>query len=103
MQKPMKKLKQPHFLIIYGATGVGKTDFALDIAAKLPSEIINMDVGQFYRPLNIGTAKPNWQKEKVAHHLFDMVNEPCNITASQYRILVLDLLKKYGSKESCPF
>ena len=46
----------PFILIVYGPTGVGKTDMALSIAAGIPSEIINMDMGQFYAPLSIGTA-----------------------------------------------
>ena len=98
----MKKLKQPHFLIIYGATGVGKTDLALKIAHQLQGHIINMDVGQFYTPLTIGTAKPNWQSEKVPHHLFDIVDDPCNITATKYRTLVLDLFHTLWSQDKLP-
>ena len=46
------------FLIIYGPTGVGKSDVALLLAKQIRAEIVNMDVGQFYTPLSIGTAKP---------------------------------------------
>jgi tRNA dimethylallyltransferase len=98
----MKELKQPHFLILYGATGVGKTDFALKIAHQLQGHIINMDVGQFYTPLNIGTAKPDWHSQKVPHHLFDIVDEPRNITATQYRTLVLDLFKELWARGELP-
>ena len=41
--------RAPHMLIICGPTGVGKSDFAERIAQVIPAEIINMDVGQFYK------------------------------------------------------
>ena len=88
-----KLIKQPFTLIIYGPTGVGKTDLALDLAQHIPIEIINMDMGQFYTPLSIGTAKPDWKNSPVPHHLFDIINEPRNFTVSEYRIL---FYKKVG-------
>jgi tRNA dimethylallyltransferase len=80
-------------LIIYGPTGVGKTDMALAIAAKIPSEIINIDMGQFYTPLSIGTAKPDWKNSAVPHHLFDIINTPINYTVTEYRILLYKTVK----------
>ena len=61
-------------LIITGPTGVGKTDLALSFAERVPSEIINIDTGQLYKPLAIGTAKPDWQNEPVPHHFFDAID-----------------------------
>jgi len=71
--------------IIFGPTGAGKTDLALRIAEHTPAEIVNMDVGQFYTPLSIGTAKPDWHTSPVAHHLFDIINEPKHLTVIEYR------------------
>src|SRR5579871_6624448 len=89
-----KKIRQkPFIIIVYGPTGVGKTDLALSIAKHLPCEIINMDVGQFYTPLSIGTAKPSWKSEPVLHHLFDTINEPRNCTVVEYRSMVLPLIR----------
>ena len=92
----MKKqqIAQPRILIIYGPTGVGKTDLALSIAAQTPSEIINMDVGQFYKPFSIGTAKPDWKHLSTSHHLFDIIEEPRNLTVVEYREMVTHLIKK---------
>lgn len=83
-----KKTNHPFMLIIYGPTGVGKTDIALMIADATPSEIINMDMGQFYTPLSIGTAKPDWKNSAVPHHLFDIVDSPVNYTVNEYRTLL---------------
>lgn len=80
-----KKMNRPFALIIYGPTGVGKTDLALTIAEHIPAEIINMDVGQFYTPLSIGTAKPDWKNSTVPHHLFDIITTPVNYTVHEYR------------------
>jgi tRNA dimethylallyltransferase len=94
-----KSTKFPFMLIIYGPTGVGKTDIALTIAANIPAEIINMDVGQFYTPLSIGTAKPDWKNSAIPHHLFDIINTPLNYTVSEYRKLlyttVHDVIKRH--------
>lgn len=91
-------IERPFMLIIYGPTGVGKTDLALSIAHTIPSEIINMDVGQFYAPLSIGTAKPDWKNSDVLHHLFDIIDTPINYTVNEYRNVlyekVRDIIKR---------
>jgi tRNA dimethylallyltransferase len=76
---------QHYFLILFGPTGVGKTEVALELAQHLPSEIINSDVGQFYTPLSIGTAKPNWRSISIPHHLFDILDKPVDFTVVAYR------------------
>jgi len=89
-------------LIIYGPTGVGKTDMALAIAASVPAEIINMDMGQFYTPLSIGTAKPDWQNNSVPHHLFDIVDTPINYTVSEYRTLLYKTVEEVTQRGNLP-
>lgn len=89
--------------IISGPTGVGKTDFVLKLADHLPIEIINADVGQFYTPLSIGTAKPDWRREQVPHHLFDVLDEPCSMTVMQYRTLAQSLIQECWQRNTIPF
>jgi tRNA dimethylallyltransferase len=96
------KLKNPYMLIIFGPTAVGKTDFSLTISEHFPCEIINMDMGQFYTPLSIGTAKPHWQSEKAPHHLFDLIDAPGNITVSDYRNRLLKLLEEIWGRGALP-
>ncbi len=71
-------------IILSGPTGVGKSDVALALARYMPIEIINADVGQFYVPLTVGTAKPEWKNAPVVHHLFDIISEPKNITVVDF-------------------
>lgn len=62
-------------LVIAGPTAGGKTELALKIAADFGGEIINADSMQFYRGLNIGTAKPSpAELSAVPHHLIDILD-----------------------------
>ena len=48
------------FLItIVGPTAIGKTSLAIKLAKHYKTEVISADSRQFYRELNIGTAKPS--------------------------------------------
>jgi tRNA dimethylallyltransferase len=89
-------------IVIVGATGVGKSDFALQFAQQLPIEIINADLGQFYQPLTIGTAKPAWKQEKVKHHLFDIFSKPYSCTVTEYRALVEECLDDIWQRNKIP-
>ncbi len=54
------------FLAVVGATGTGKSALSLELATALresgrPAEIVNADAMQFYRGMDIGTAKLPWR------------------------------------------
>jgi tRNA dimethylallyltransferase len=100
MKKAQKNNKP--ILIIFGPTGVGKSDLALQIAQHVSAEIVNMDVGQFYTPLSIGTAKPDWQKSPVPHHLFDVINEPKQLTVVTYRNKLSEKINSIWKNEKIP-
>ena len=60
-------------IVIAGPTGVGKTKLSIELAKKLDGEIINADSMQFYKDLDIGTAKiKEEEKDNIPHHLFDI-------------------------------
>lgn len=55
---------------ISGPTGIGKTNFAIQVAKKLNAEIISFDSRQIYRELKIGVARPHqFELDEVKHHL----------------------------------
>lgn len=95
-------MNQNKLIIIYGPTGVGKTEYALSLGEYLNIEIINGDVGQFYEPLAIGTAKPDWKNEQIPHHLFDVVDSPEDCTVVKYRAMVLDKVQEVWSRGAVP-
>ncbi len=73
-------------LIILGATGVGKTRLALQLARRLQGEIIGADSRQIYRYMDIGTAKPSpAQLALVPHHLIDLVAPDYNLSLAEYQ------------------
>lgn len=94
--------QQNRAIIMYGPTGVGKSDFAIELARAINGEIINADVGQFYTPLSIGTAKPDWQTSDIKHHLFDIVDDPVNITIVRYRNLVQEAVREICLRGKVP-
>ena len=60
-------------IVVAGPTGVGKTKMSVELAKHYDAEIINADSMQFYKGLDIGTAKvTESEKENVPHHLFDI-------------------------------
>jgi tRNA dimethylallyltransferase len=97
-----RNIQHPFMLIVYGPTGVGKTDLALAIADRIPVEIINMDVGQFYTPLSVGTAKPDWKQSPITHHLFDIIDEPINYTVHEYRKILYKTVKEVIERGNVP-
>jgi tRNA dimethylallyltransferase len=80
----------PYVLIISGPTASGKTKLSQSVGQLFDSEIINADVGQFYTRLSIGTAKPDLKQAVVPHHLFDIIDKPCDLSVLEYRKKVID-------------
>ncbi|MFA5307343.1 MAG: tRNA (adenosine(37)-N6)-dimethylallyltransferase MiaA [Candidatus Babeliales bacterium] len=78
----------PRVIIIVGPTASGKTALAEHLATHHNGEIINADMGQFYTPLTIGTAKPLWREKPFRCHLFDIIDTPETIDVRRYRSLV---------------
>lgn len=61
------------FGFIVGPTGAGKSALAMAVAERLNCEIINADSRQFYRGMDLGTAKPSAEdRRRVPHHLIDV-------------------------------
>lgn len=89
-------------LIITGPTASGKTQLAEDIALRHNGEIINADVGQFYVPLTVGTAKPDWQSKPFRSHLFDIINDQTEINITRYRQLVCGLVAEIQQRGHIP-
>lgn len=89
-------------IIITGPTGVGKTETVDAIAKKIPCEIINVDMGSFYTPLTIGTAKPDLTKVSVPHHLFNILDEPGKYTVVEFRNKAKKLIEEITSRGNTP-
>jgi tRNA dimethylallyltransferase len=73
-------------LAIVGPTGTGKSQLALDVAERLDAEIVNADAMQFYRGMDIGTAKlPVAQRRGIPHHQLDVLDVTETATVARYQ------------------
>ncbi len=75
---PTKK----YLIVVGGPTASGKTAFAVQLAKHFNTEIISCDSRQFFKEMNIGTAKPNIEEmQGIPHHFIDShsIFEPYNV------------------------
>jgi len=62
-------------ICIGGPTASGKTALAIQLAEKYHTEILSVDSRQFYKEMNIGTAKPTQEEQdRVPHHFINHVS-----------------------------
>ena len=60
---------------LVGPTASGKSGLAMQLAERLPLEIISVDSALVYRGMDIGTAKPSVaERAQVPHHLIDLLD-----------------------------
>lgn len=92
--------KQKHLIVICGPTAVGKTALAIELAKRLDTEIISADSRQFYREMNIGTAKPtNEELAQVPHHFINNLSiHQKHYSAGKYEADVLVFLDHFFQK-----
>lgn len=57
-----------YLIVVAGPTAVGKTAAAISIAQALNTEIVSCDSRQFFREMNIGTAKPTADELAAVPH-----------------------------------
>jgi tRNA dimethylallyltransferase len=90
-----------NLIAVVGPTGTGKSNLGLHIANEIIShggkaEIVNTDAMQFYRGMDIGTAKLSLdERGGIQHHMLDVLEIKDESTAAEYqaqvRPLILDL------------
>ena len=62
--------KKKSVVLIVGPTGVGKTSFSIDLAERLPGEIISSDSMQGYKCMDVMSQRPTaGERRRVRHHL----------------------------------
>ncbi len=86
-------------IVLPGPTGVGKTDFAIELASRLGCSIISCDSRQFYREMKIGTAAPDdEQLSKVKHHFIGFLSVTDYYSVSLFERDVMTLLPSLFAK-----
>jgi tRNA dimethylallyltransferase len=76
----------PPVIAVVGPTGSGKSDLAVNLALELGGEVINADAMQFYRGMDIGTAKITMAERRgVPHHLLDILDVTQEASVSDFQ------------------
>jgi tRNA dimethylallyltransferase len=61
-----------YLILVVGPTAVGKSNLCLKLAKKFDTAILSCDSRQFYREMNLGTAKPSEEElAEVPHHFIN--------------------------------
>jgi tRNA dimethylallyltransferase len=90
-------------IAIVGPTAAGKSALSISLAHALNAEVINCDSMQFYRGMDIGTAKLSVdEREGVPHHLLDIwpVTQPASVALFQR--LAREAIEDVGGRGRTP-
>jgi len=90
-------------VFLLGPTASGKTAVALALARRMPVEVVSVDSAQVYRGMDVGTAKPDAaERERVPHHLIDVIDPTCAYSAGRFREAALRLVPEIAARGRVP-
>jgi len=102
----------PPALLIMGPTASGKSALALELAERLTAsgdfgfsgvEIVSVDSAQVYCDMNLGTAKPSLEEQRlVRHHLIDILPPTEAYSAARFRDDALRLCTEITARGHLP-
>lgn len=82
-------------IVVAGPTAIGKTSLAIQLALYYKTEIISADSRQFYREMEIGTAKPSEEElNTVPHHFINSLSINDNYSVGDYEREALILIER---------
>ena len=90
-------------IVITGPTCSGKTELGILLAGFFNTEIISADSRQFYKYLDIGTAKPDADTlRKFKHHFIDSLNPDEYYNASKFENDAIEVVEKLIQNNKIP-
>ena len=92
-----------NLIVLVGPTAIGKTSLSIEIAKNLDTDIISADSRQFFKEMNIGTAKPSAEELKqVPHHLVGHISINQDYNVGKFETEALETLNKiFTQKNTC--
>ncbi|MFM1992558.1 MAG: hypothetical protein RL600_386, partial [Actinomycetota bacterium] len=99
---------QNKLIAVVGPTGAGKSDLGLAIVDQIvaggsKAEIVNSDSMQFYRGMDIGTAKLSVAERRgINHHLIDWLEITDESTAAEYQTVARPLISELQQQGITP-
>ena len=95
--------RTPGIPVILGPTAAGKSELAFALARECGGEIVSADSMQFYRGLDVGTAKPTSEERRlVPHHLIDSMDISEKADVFQFRTDALRIIGEIRSRGHLP-
>lgn len=90
--------------VIAGCTASGKTASAIHLASVFPHiEIVSADSRQFYRGMDIGTAKPLREElALVPHHMIDVAEPDALLSAGWFAVAAMEVIENILSRGRIP-
>src|SRR5512145_503260 len=93
----------PPAIFLMGPTASGKTGVAVELAQRLPVELISVDSALVFRDMDIGTAKPDAATlARAPHHLIDIIDPTEAYSAAAFRHDALRLMAEITARGRIP-
>ncbi|MFD0939466.1 tRNA (adenosine(37)-N6)-dimethylallyltransferase MiaA [Pedobacter boryungensis] len=94
-------MPQKTLIVVVGPTAIGKTALAIELAKFYHSEIISADSRQFFKEMNIGTAKPSKEELAIApHHFIDSHSIETLFSTGDFEVQALQLIQELFKKHN---
>ncbi len=94
-------IDKKYLIVLVGPTASDKTKLSIDIANLYDAEILSADSRQFYKELEVGTAKPNKvELSKAKHHFINNLSIHDNYSVGKYKTEVDSVLMNYFKKNN---
>jgi len=91
-------------IAMVGATGVGKSALAAQLAGGWDGEIVSADSRALYRGMDIGTAKPSPElRARIPHHLIDVADPFQPWSLAEYRAAAVEAIRGIHARGRLPF
>ncbi|MDO4916842.1 MAG: tRNA (adenosine(37)-N6)-dimethylallyltransferase MiaA [Rothia sp. (in: high G+C Gram-positive bacteria)] len=88
---------------VVGPTASGKSNLAIELALAFDGECINADSMQFYRGMDIGTAKITAEEMRgVPHHLLDILDVRQEASVAVFQQRARELFEEISSRGKLP-
>lgn len=93
--------QKKYLIIITGPTASGKTALSIELAKKFNTEVISADSRQFFKEMQIGTARPTDEElQGVPHHFLGHISIHEHYNAGMFENDALKILETIYSKKN---